>query len=104
MPVAGNSRDLFALASSAIVVVPVSRPAGIDPAVLEGLFDLTPGEARVARALASGLEVDGVAGAFGVASSTVRSQLKSIFAKTGTGRQADLMAIPSAASAVSRRD
>ena len=96
VPVTGQSRDLFVFARWAMVVVPISQPTQIRPAVLEGLFDLTPSEARVAKALAGGAEIDTVAATFGVTPATIRSQLKSIFAKTGTRRQADLVAILSA--------
>jgi DNA-binding CsgD family transcriptional regulator len=93
VPIVGNSHDLFVMASWAMVIVPISAPKGAQASILEGLFDLTPGEARVARALATGLELEAAAANFGVSSATVRSQLKSIFAKTGTRRQADLVAM-----------
>jgi DNA-binding CsgD family transcriptional regulator len=97
VPILGNAHDLFVLASWAMVIVPITRPKDAEPMLLEGLFDLTPGEARVARALAAGLEVEAAAVNFGVSAATVRSQLKAIFAKTGTRRQADLVAILTAA-------
>jgi len=93
VPIHGNAHDLFVLASWAMVVVPIGAPKDAQASILEGLFDLTPGEARVARALAAGLELDAAAATFGVSSATVRSQLKAIFAKTGTRRQSDLVAI-----------
>jgi DNA-binding CsgD family transcriptional regulator len=94
VPIVGNSHDLFRLASWAMVIVPISAPKDAQASsILEGLFDLTPGEARVARALTTGQELEAAAASFGVSSATVRSQLKSIFAKTGTRRQSDLVAI-----------
>jgi DNA-binding CsgD family transcriptional regulator len=93
LPIVGNSHDLFMMASWAMVIVPISAPRDAQTSILEGLFDLTPGEARVARALAAGQEVEAAALNFGVSAATVRSQLKAIFAKTGTRRQSDLMAI-----------
>ena len=53
-------------------------------------YDLTPAETRVAIHLADGGSVAGYAAAFGVSAGTVRSQLKSIFAKTGINRQSAL--------------
>jgi len=93
VPIVGNTHDLFMMASWAMVIVPISAPKGAQASLLEGLFDLTPGEARVARALATGVELDVAAANFGVTSATVRSQLRSIFAKTGTHRQSDLVAM-----------
>jgi DNA-binding CsgD family transcriptional regulator len=58
--------------------------------VLSGLFDLTPGEARVARELASGASLEAVAIKLGLKLETVRTYLKRIFQKTGTRRQAEL--------------
>ena len=61
--------------------------------VLQGLFDLTPAEARVARAIAERRTVEAIAGMLGVSRETVRTQLKSVLAKTGMARQADLAAL-----------
>ena len=59
--------------------------------LLEGLFDLTPAEARVARAIADGDNIEKIAQGSGIARETVRAQLKNIFAKAGTHRQAELV-------------
>ena len=60
---------------------------------LRRLFDLTPAEARLARKLAGGDSLEQVAQALDVKMTTARSQLAAIFAKTGTCRQAQLVAI-----------
>ena len=54
------------------------------------LFSLTPAEARVAILLARGLSLAEVAKAQNISPHTARAQLKSIFAKTGVSRQAEL--------------
>jgi len=64
---------------------------GLSPELLQGLFDLTPAEARLARALMQGLTTAGAARQFGIAEATVRTQMKSLFAKTGQSRQSDLV-------------
>jgi DNA-binding CsgD family transcriptional regulator len=61
--------------------------------ILQALFDLTPAEARLARSLANGASPDAIAGQLGVRVSTIRSQLKSLFAKLGINRQAQLVAM-----------
>jgi DNA-binding CsgD family transcriptional regulator len=56
-------------------------------------FDLTPAEARLAAHLASGATLQAVAERLGISKETARNQLKMVFAKTGTNRQAQLVAL-----------
>lgn len=58
--------------------------------VLRSAFGLTAAEADVARGVAQGQSVSEIAGALGLAVSTVRGQLKAVFAKTATRRQGEL--------------
>jgi DNA-binding CsgD family transcriptional regulator len=51
---------------------------------------LTASEARLALCIADGLDIAEIAAAHKIAESTARSQLKAVFAKTGTRRQAEL--------------
>ena len=60
---------------------------------LRSLFRLTQAEARLATRLARGESLENVADQFGIGKETARSQLKSIFAKTGVHRQAELVAV-----------
>ena len=64
--------------------------------LLEQLYGLTPAEARLALVLCQGQAPAQAAERLGISIGTVRSQLKAIFAKTGTGRQADLVRLLSA--------
>jgi DNA-binding CsgD family transcriptional regulator len=59
--------------------------------VLRALYGLTPAECRVALLLADGHAPRKIADMVGVTDNTVRSQIKSIFAKTGVKRQAELI-------------
>ena len=68
-----------------------SQPA--DPLWLGSMFDLTPAEARVAGALMTGAALESIAAQHRVSLGTVRAQLRSIYAKTGTHRQAQLVAL-----------
>lgn len=54
-------------------------------------FGLTPAECRVALLLADGHAPQEIATMIGVTSNTVRSQIKSIYSKTGVRRQAELI-------------
>jgi DNA-binding CsgD family transcriptional regulator len=59
--------------------------------VFAELFGLTPAEARLAQILASGGSLRQASEQLGVAHSTVRSQLKSTFAKTSSSCQSQLV-------------
>ncbi len=59
--------------------------------ILGDLFDLTPAEANLAILLARGLSLAQVSSAQNISHHTARAQLKSIFAKTGVSRQAELV-------------
>jgi DNA-binding CsgD family transcriptional regulator len=60
---------------------------------LRAAFRLTEAEARLARQLALGESLEKVADQFGIGKETARSQLKSIFTKTGVHRQGELVAV-----------
>lgn len=55
------------------------------------LYRLTPAEGRVLQCLVTGLNVQATASALGTAASTVRTQAKSILAKSGASRHAELV-------------
>ena len=59
--------------------------------ILGDLFELTPAEANLAILLARGLSLAEVSENQQVSQHTARAQLKSIFAKTGVSRQAELV-------------
>lgn len=60
---------------------------------LRAEFGLTKAEARLALHLAEGSSLASAAQAVGVKLTTIRSQLQQIFAKTGTSRQSELVAM-----------
>jgi DNA-binding CsgD family transcriptional regulator len=55
------------------------------------LYGLTPAEARLVCGLMDGLTLQEYADAKKIAVASVRTQLKSVFAKTGVNRQSALM-------------
>ncbi len=65
------------------------RPKGT---TLQELFALTNAEAKLALQLAKGGTLEACAEENGTSVNTARVQLRSIFAKTGTARQSDLVA------------
>jgi DNA-binding CsgD family transcriptional regulator len=74
-------------------VTPVTRQQAPQVELIEALFDLTPTEARIAGAVVAGKSVATIARAHGVTQNAVRMHLKSVFAKTGLGRQAELVSL-----------
>jgi DNA-binding CsgD family transcriptional regulator/PAS domain-containing protein len=67
--------------------------------LLRELFGLTPTEAAIAALLARGCALDEIAEQSSVGIGTVRSHLKAILSKTGTHRQAQLVALLSSSVA-----
>jgi DNA-binding CsgD family transcriptional regulator len=80
----------------AIVMVLVndeSNPVQAEPETIQALFGFTNAETRLAAALLRGVSIDAFAVQRGISIKTVRTQLASLFAKTGTRRQTDLVAL-----------
>jgi len=92
IPVAGFARDLFATAAFFVIMTPLDATRLAPVELIQGLFDLTTMEARVARAVAAGSDIGNTAETFGISRETVRAHLKNIFSKTGFSRQTDLAA------------
>jgi len=68
------------------------QPArALDPEQLRALFALTPAEARLAQALGAGARLLDYARRSRLRTSTVRTQLRAVLAKTGCRRQQDLL-------------
>jgi DNA-binding CsgD family transcriptional regulator len=93
LPIRRDARDLFALCAGVLILTPVKLPHAPPVELLQSLFDLTPAEARVARSLAAGDTVDGIAAAAAVSSNTVRTQVRGILEKTGLHRQAQVISL-----------
>jgi DNA-binding CsgD family transcriptional regulator/PAS domain-containing protein len=80
---------------------PGRRP--IPAHTLSRLFGLTPAESLLASELGRGASLEEAAAHLGISRNTVRSQLQSVFMKTGTNRQGDLVRmLLSSAAALSR--
>ncbi|HEX6803644.1 MAG TPA: LuxR C-terminal-related transcriptional regulator [Terriglobales bacterium] len=83
----GSSCPVHAIA---FVVDPTKnlRPAAD---ILRAIFGLTPAECRVALLLGDGLAPRAIAELIGVSANTLKTQLASIYRKTGTSRQGQLV-------------
>ena len=92
MPVTAASIEIFEGRRAILIISDVTRPSFRDTALLVLAFGLTAAEARLAKALCDGQDITTAAVNFGISPQTARSQLKTVFAKTGARRQAELVA------------
>ena len=93
LPVDGAARTPFLGARALLVCSDLSRKSGQQPSVLSEAFGLSPAEAKLASLVAAGISPEQAAEALGIARETARNQLKSVFAKTATHRQGELVAL-----------
>jgi DNA-binding CsgD family transcriptional regulator len=81
--------DISAILIASAVVA--KKAPGAD--LLQALFGLTRGEARVAHAVAQRQTTGAIAAGLGLSQETVRSQMKAALAKCGAARNIDLAAM-----------
>jgi DNA-binding CsgD family transcriptional regulator len=98
VPLRRTAHDIFPGGDLIVAVSALKKSALVpSPAILNGLFDLTPAEAKFASALVSGRSVKHASRNLGITEASGRTYLARIFAKTGTHRQAELIALLAAA-------
>ena len=83
-----------------IFIVDPGASQVIDAALLKKLYGCTAAEARVAQRMLVADTTSQAAQALGIAEATVRAHLKSIFVKTATHRQAELMKLLSSIASI----
>ncbi len=93
LPIRASAREVFTGAAAVLLMTPVTLRELPDAGVIQGLFDLTPAEARIARALGGGMTIGQIASSTGASAATVRNQVQAVFGKTGMHRQADLVGL-----------
>jgi DNA-binding CsgD family transcriptional regulator/PAS domain-containing protein len=77
----------------AIFVGESEHAAKPDPALIGAWLELSPAEARLTAAIASGRTIQQFAQEAGVSLNTTRTLLKRVFSKTGVSRQAELVRV-----------
>jgi DNA-binding CsgD family transcriptional regulator len=93
VPLASEGLDIFSNARALLIVLdPEARPVPPEDA-LRGAFGMTTAEARLASQLAGGESLEAAADALGITKQTARTHLKAVFAKAGTHRQSELVAL-----------
>lgn len=92
VPIRRAAQDVFSQAT-VIVMLSEIRAGAPSATLVQSLFDLTPAELVVAKAIAAGQTLAGIAARSGRSIHTVRDQLKSVMSKTGSARQAELIVL-----------
>lgn len=100
IPIRGSARDIFVQSAWIAIVAEPDRRLAPKTNLLQLLFDLTPREASVARLLAENHTLSSAAMTLGIGSATAKTHLKSVFQKTGTKRQGELIGLLSGFSTV----
>lgn len=89
---AESSPMSLALPTALVTLIDPARDStAVDTVMLRQAYRLSVAEARLAAQLVAGLTPKGAAGTSGVAISTIRTQLRSLFAKTGCSRQSEVV-------------
>ncbi|MER8753516.1 helix-turn-helix transcriptional regulator [Mesorhizobium sp. M1050] len=95
LPSIGIIADAFQYASAILIVSDLDERPLHSTDRLRNALRLTAAEGRVASLLSAGHDIGTIADTLKLARETVRNQLKSIFSKTETSRQAELMSVMS---------
>ena len=93
MPITAFGSDLFSPGRVILLLTDLTSAQRLDTTRLSIAFGLTTAEAKLTAQLAGGGGIDAAAASLGVSRETARSQLKAVFAKTNTRRQAELAAL-----------
>jgi DNA-binding CsgD family transcriptional regulator len=96
LPIDGVASSPFLGARALLLLTELLPRKGPLPDILINAFGLTRAEARLASLIASGASLEAIPEQLGIMRDTARNQLKAVFAKTSTHRQAELVALLSA--------
>jgi len=92
-PIVRQASDIFQGASGLLLISDLTQSHSLNSQLLREVFQLTPAELRVASSLFLGMDTQQIATQHQVGTQTVRFHLKSIFAKTDTSHQAQLVSL-----------
>src|SRR5206468_9111611 len=91
LPLRGRAREISGSDGVLMLTARAANEMLPNADLLRLLFDLTPAEARISRLLAKGMTIAEISRATRTSEMTVRTQLRSVFSKTGARRQVDLV-------------
>lgn len=88
----GSSRTSRAKVATAVVFLfDILGHKQVQDSMFARVFGFTPAECTVAKMVIQGKDVAEIASTLGISTHTVRNQLKRLFVKTGTNKQAELV-------------
>lgn len=87
------STDALSPCQAIVLLIGLDQQRAISDTLLKLCFKLTAAEARLAALIGGGGDLDAACEALHIGRATARTQLKSIFAKTGVRRQSELVAL-----------
>jgi DNA-binding CsgD family transcriptional regulator len=90
-PLGQNNGNGAGQSGTAVFITDTDLNHNLTAKAIQELFGLTPAEARLTAALAEGKSLQDYSDEASIASSTARSTLKSVFKKTQTSRQAEVV-------------
>jgi DNA-binding CsgD family transcriptional regulator len=93
VPLPPSARDPLGVLRAVLLITDLGEARRLCSHSLRTVFRLTKAEARLAARLAGGEDLESAANGLGVKMQTARSSLKTIFGKTETHRQAELVAL-----------
>lgn len=93
VPVRGVAHDILASAAAVVIFTAVTGGDALPAELVQGLFDLTPSEARIAVLVGSGVRPREAARELHITMETARTTLKRVFAKVGVSRQSEFSAL-----------
>jgi DNA-binding CsgD family transcriptional regulator/PAS domain-containing protein len=93
LAVEGAAREPFLGARALLLLTELAPKPAPSIDLLIKAYGLSPAEARLASRVASGISLEDIADELAIALATVRTQIKAVFAKTGTHRQGELVAL-----------
>ncbi len=93
LPVAAALNEGWQRPLAMVILTELDTPRKVPQHYLRQLFSLTASEAQLANGLMTGQSIDQYAGERGISVETARKHLSALFAKTGTRRQAELIAL-----------
>jgi DNA-binding CsgD family transcriptional regulator len=88
-----NAKGPQGRAAALLLITDVEQPSRLSIELLDQVFGLTATEARVAIELASGKSLQEVSVRLDISEGHARQRLKSVFCKTRTSRQGELIAL-----------
>src|SRR3954453_11355009 len=100
----GEATELLDGAALVVLFVDPEDGPKVSYTLLQQVFGLTRGEARLANQLLCGLSLQEIADAHWLSVATVRSHTKAVLAKTGTHRQAELVGLLARLAVISDSD